>query len=604
MKTVKRLVICLTCLVVLLSSLPYSASASSDDNVFYEYDENGEVIAEYYTYHEDYDLKKGYGDTLDSDRGPMMFAASRSLFSWKPDTINWASFPSYIRAIAYSPYSNISWPSDDPDVSAPNIPSYRSPFIMITSNGTNYTIRAGWDVALWYRDSTGNATIGFNQSTYNYLDPVLYMATFKCSDNSVVSNWTEKAYDTWGTSGRFHNFSGSGIGVSDKFDVFMYGANGYVTNNAVFVSEKLNDTDSVTCAPYNKGRGFLDQVYCGFPASFYNNASSYITTFTPAAPNSYTVTASSTFGLNSTILTGDKFLFHEDLPYGKDTLVIAATINDGHTYQLLTDSNADVVYLRNWNWSQPEKLRVTLISSAPVYRLGYNANNGGNVSMNSASGLTLSDQSPGYSGSDIALDKIIQYYVDKGYHFYSYSYPAGNIALTISNNSAKLKIDDSLSFPHTFAQYPNADTLNQSLLEEQNKTSKSIWQTLQDIFGNIISLPSDIANAIKGFFTELSDNISDYFTTLRNYLLYFQSTKPEHVNPFANILTDIETFFDKQMSDVDDFKKSLNTTLDNVVGYISSGSGIINQFLTAVPLVSAFVTFFVVFCIVRKVVGR
>lgn len=603
MKTVKRLVICLTCLVVLLSSLPYSASASSDDNVFYEYDENGEVIAEYYTYHEDYDLKKGYSDTLDSDRGPMMFAASRSLYSWKPDTINWASFPSYIRAIAYSPYSNISW-LDDNGGDYPNRSSYRAPFIMITSNGTNYTIRAGWDVGIWYRSSTGNATVGFHKTNLDYLDPVLYMATFKCSDNSVVSNWTEKAYDTWGTTGQMYNFSGSGIGLSDNFDVFTYGANGFVNVRAVLYNAKLNDTDYVNASINNSGRGMLDSAGCGFPMNFYNNASSYITTFTPAAPNSYTVTASSTFGLNSTILTGDKFLFHEDLPYGKDTLVIAATINDGHTYQLLTDSNADVVYLRNWNWSQPEKLRVTLISSAPVYRLGYNANNGGNVSMNSASGLTLSDQSPGYSGSDIALDKIIQYYVDKGYHFYSYSYPAGNIALTVSNNSSKLKIDDSLTFPHSFAQYPNADTLNQSLLEEQNKTSKSIWQTLQDIFGNIISLPSDIANAIKGFFTELSDNISDYFTTLRNYLLYFQATKPEHVNPFANILTDIESFFDDQMSDVTDFKNSLNTTLDNVVGYISSGSGIINQFLTAVPLVSAFVTFFVVFCIVRKVVGR
>lgn len=603
MNTVKRLVVCLTCIVVLLSSFPVASFASSEDNVHYEYDNQGNIISEYYTYHQDYDIKKGYSDTLDSDRGPMMFASSKQLYSWKPDSINWASFPSHIRAIAYSPYSNISMKSEVEGVDSVNFDYYRAPFIMISSDGVYYTIRAGWDVGLWYRSSTGSVTIGFNNSIKDNFEPILYKAKFKCSDNSVVSDWSEVSYDTWGTSGLLWNFPGSGINVSDKLDVFTYGANAD-TGNAVLRSVRLTDTEQVSCAPNNSGRGILDQAFFGFTASAYNAAASYITSFTPAAPNSYTVTASSTFGLNSTILTGDKFLFHEDLPYGKDTLVVAATINDGHTYQLLTDSNADVVYLRNWNWSNTDKLRVTLISSAPIYRVGYNSGNGGNVSMNSASGLTLSDQSPGYSGSDIALDKIIQYYVDKGYHFYSYSYTAGNIALTITNNSSKLNIDNSLSFPHSFAQYPNADTLNQILLQEQNNTSKSIWETLKDIVGNIISLPSDIANAIKGFFTELSDNISNYFTTLRNYLLYFQATKPEHVNPFANILTDIESFFDDQMSDVTDFKNSLNTTLDNVVGYISSGSGIINQFLTAVPLVSAFVTFFVVFCIVRKVVGR
>ena len=116
----------------------------------------------------------------------------------------------------------------------------------------------------------------------------------------------------------------------------------------------------------------------------------------------------------------------------------------------------------------------------------------------------------------------------------------------------------------------------------QSQTSKGIWETLK----------------------ELPSKIEKFFISLRNYLLYFQETEPDHVNPFADILTDVQAFFDDQMSDVTDFKNSLTSTLNNVVTYIESGSGVVNTFLTAVPILSSFVTFFVVFCIVRKVIGR
>ena len=122
--------------------------------------------------------------------------------------------------------------------------------------------------------------------------------------------------------------------------------------------------------------------------------------------------------------------------------------------------------------------------------------------------------------------------------------------------------------------------------EKQLDTQKGIWATLKEV-------PGQILEGVKGF-----------LTNMLNYLLYFQPTKPDHVNPFADILTDVKTFFDNQIDDVGDFKNSLTSTLNNVVSYIQSGSGIINTFLSAVPVLSAFVTFFVVFCIVRKVIGR
>ena len=58
------------------------------------------------------------------------------------------------------------------------------------------------------------------------------------------------------------------------------------------------------------------------------------------------------------------------------------------------------------------------------------------------------------------------------------------------------------------------------------------------------------------------------------------------------------------ITDVENFNATLNDTLASVVGYVEQGSGAIQLFLTGVPLVSAFLLFFVVFAVVRKVVGR
>lgn len=144
------------------------------------------------------------------------------------------------------------------------------------------------------------------------------------------------------------------------------------------------------------------------------------------------------------------------------------------------------------------------------------------------------------------------------------------------------------------------------------KTSEQYSQELQEgtnhilgqSFLQIIELPSKIANAIKGFFTSLGDRISGFFENLKNYLLYFQENKPEHVNPFAGILDGIQSFFDEQIADTDDFKSSLDTTFDNISGYIQTGSNVINRLLTGVPILNTVVVFLLAFAVIRKVVGR
>lgn len=121
-----------------------------------------------------------------------------------------------------------------------------------------------------------------------------------------------------------------------------------------------------------------------------------------------------------------------------------------------------------------------------------------------------------------------------------------------------------------------------TLEQIEQDTQKGIWQSIK----------------------EIPDKIGGFFESLKNYLLYFQDTEPEHVNPFAGILDSIQGFFDEQIGDTQDFKDSLNETLDKVSSYIETGSSVINKLLSGVPLLNAFVIFFLVFAVIRKVVGR
>lgn len=116
---------------------------------------------------------------------------------------------------------------------------------------------------------------------------------------------------------------------------------------------------------------------------------------------------------------------------------------------------------------------------------------------------------------------------------------------------------------------------------------------------------SELANKIQGYFNDLTDKVSGFFTTLKNYLLWFNKDgEASYTNPFSNLLTDLQEKIDGYIADVEAFNATLDETLANVVTYIEQGSGAIQLFLTGVPLVSAFLLFFVVFCVVRKVVGR
>lgn len=531
-------------------------AVDEDSVLHYEYDDEGNVVGSFYNLNE-YDLF-------------MPFSLKSPNHTWfEPEWIPWESFPSYVKEIAYCSYYNINF--DEPDY-------YRTPFIMLTVHDDDtYTIRAGWDVALWYRPETGSTTIGFYKTMLTYCEPELYMATFDIYDN-IVSDWTEKSYNSWGNSGAMYNFSGSGINIADSdVDVYTYGVNACLGSytDPVGASLKLNtDGELVYSLFYNRGQGILDSSYCGFTKDFYTGASDlYISSFTPfnlTAPSSspYVVYASDDFGINTNILNSSNFIPLDNLPYGSDSSIVGFTTASNNSFSFIMNSSVESYFFRNWSYSSSGKLMVGFVSKSPIYRIGY-TKSGGLAAINGAYGLTQCSNNLG-SGTS-SWHTTLRYYLNNGFYVYVYSIPAGSVGCTISRNSVNLKIDDSLSsdlYPYEYSSYPTVYTIGQlveqeqnsilneqntileeqntileeqntileeqnsilheqnsildeqnTLIDEGNKTQAGIWETLKGI-------PEAISDKIKslfvpdeGFFDTYTTEFQDYFSD-RFGLLY------------------------------------------------------------------------------------
>lgn len=148
---------------------------------------------------------------------------------------------------------------------------------------------------------------------------------------------------------------------------------------------------------------------------------------------------------------------------------------------------------------------------------------------------------------------------------------------------------------------------------------------LDGILGAILSIPEKIkgfftglADSISGFFQELADNIKGFFDSLKNYILYFQDpvTLNEdgvlvdangnsiYVNPFENSIEDIEETFNGWIEDIRGFISGMDESRVQVSGYLQTGTGLINDVLSASPIISAVLIFIASFFVIRKVVGR
>lgn len=282
----------------------------------------------------------------------------------------------------------------------------------------------------------------------------------------------------------------------------------------------------------------------------------------------YTYTASNDFGISEAMLSSDQFLYLDDLPYGKDSLIIAGRVPTV-TYFFVLNSKVDNII--GYENASNGRVRIALYSKDTIYRYAFIIDSGSFASFSGSKGLTECANQLS-SGSDDLFEQAL---ISDGYKTgYGYTFPAFDCLCTVSPNNSNLTYMFT-SIPYGIDTYPTRESVSLD-------TEKGILSTLKTI----------------------PDKIGDFFEDLKNYLLYFQADEPEHVDPFEGILTDVQSFFESRMNGTSDFKDSLNSTFDNVSSYINTGSSVINKLLQGVPLLNAFLIFFLVVAVVRKVVGR
>lgn len=174
------------------------------------------------------------------------------------------------------------------------------------------------------------------------------------------------------------------------------------------------------------------------------------------------------------------------------------------------------------------------------------------------------------------------------------------------------------------------------IFEKISALGDRIGSFFTDLKDNISEFFNSLGDRISGFFTDLKDNltekfnnlkqwfidlgdsIGEFFEMLKNYLLYFQNPvtldkdgvpigadgKPVYTNPFASKIEQFKETVNGWLQQIKDFVAQIDNSGAAVSSYIENGSSIVSGVLTAVPILTAVLTFALVLLVVRKVVGR
>lgn len=154
---------------------------------------------------------------------------------------------------------------------------------------------------------------------------------------------------------------------------------------------------------------------------------------------------------------------------------------------------------------------------------------------------------------------------------------------------------------------------------------QKIINKIEETINNIKQIPekinqklTELKDGIGEFFTQLGEDIKGFFEMLKNYLLYFQhpvtlnsegvlvdeNGEPIYTNPFDSALSDVEATVNGWIADIKQFIKDMDESRIEVSGYLETGTGFINDIMSAHPIISACVIFAAAFFVIRKVVGR
>lgn len=260
------------------------------------------------------------------------------------------------------------------------------------------------------------------------------------------------------------------------------------------------------------------------------------------------------------------------------------------------------------------------VKAGDIYRRFVFPNNS-NVSVGVKSGQLVML----WSASDVS-DVAFNYYdysPDTGFDVHNYEYVKPTITqdgdvylgqiffpLTVDGVVTNV-IVDSVDNPEGVAKTLPFPDLN---IAEEHKTQGMIAQLIQDIkdwFSNLIesmgNFFTELANKISGFFTELGDKIGGFFTTLWNKIWWGNEAGESEYEPpdVGSKFDDVITSLNDWLSQLKGFSDTVDSQGDEVAGYISTGSDFATKFLTYAPApILIFLTFGIVFVVVRKVVGR
>ena len=164
----------------------------------------------------------------------------------------------------------------------------------------------------------------------------------------------------------------------------------------------------------------------------------------------------------------------------------------------------------------------------------------------------------------------------------------------------------------------NDNTDNPGWLGKILKNFTALGDRISGFFTDLKDNLTEKFNNLKQWFIDLGNSIGEFFEMLKNYLLYFQHPvtldkdgvpvgadgKPVYTNPFASKIEQFKETVNGWLQQIKDFVAQIDNSGAAVSSYIENGSSIVSGVLTAVPILTAVLTFALVLLVVRKVVGR
>lgn len=243
-------------MVTVLSCIPASAvELNEQTGHFYwtedeliqfgmEYDEDGNSYFPVGTYHPDI----LYGQNA-------LFWDTKFYPSFDLMKLPWDSFPQQVKDIMYMSldgYQNWHTAGEDSPSGDPSIP-----FVLVrVSYGTTITVYVGKNLGIgrrYHYDYNSDGTVNGGSSGYDDMiricsaatasgdTAVCYMAQYRLSDYSVITDWSKLSPKPWGNTGKI-NYYDSTIALSDRnFDFYIYGGFGIGFTRITSVNYSLQE---------------------------------------------------------------------------------------------------------------------------------------------------------------------------------------------------------------------------------------------------------------------------------------------------------------------------------------------------------------------------